>query len=172
MLRCIVPVLMATFGVSLAASAAGDDRQGADRLKSVISLRFPGVAWVDRKELMRWMAPDSGSRVVLLDTRLEAEFAVSHLEGATRVDPDALPSSLSPLPDDAKIVVYCSVGYRSAAVARRLSQAGYENIYNLEGGIFGWANGGEKLYQGAERASKVHPYSGTWGRLLDDEFHP
>ena len=49
--------------------------------------------------------------------------------------------------------------------------AGFEHVYNLEGGIFQWANEGRALYRAGEPAEKVHPYNRTWGRLLDAHRH-
>ncbi len=165
-------VAIATLVAVYTGAVTSEEQGGADRLRSVISLRFPGVEWVERRELSDWMAAGDDSMLVLLDARSEEEFRVSHLRAARRVDPAAEASSLAGLPRDARIVVYCSVGYRSAAVARRLTRAGYERVYNLEGGIFGWANEDRELHRGEEPASQVHPFDRTWGRLLDPRFHP
>lgn len=65
-----------------------------------------------------------------------------------------------------KIVVYCSVGVRSAQFAEKLQQAGYPNVYNLNGSIFEWANENRPLYQGQQQVTQVHPYNSFWGKLL------
>ena len=70
-------------------------------------------------------------------------------------------------PKDKSIVTYCSVGYRSAAFAKRLSQAGYRNGTNLEGSIFRWANENRPLVRDGGPTDKVHPYNRLWGLLLD-----
>jgi len=167
-LAFVATLLMA----SSAVEANAESKSGVDRLKTAISIRYPGTEWVAREALSQWLQGDTDSPVVLLDSRSEEEFAISHLSGALRVDPEVEAKSLSHLEPNARVVVYCSVGYRSAAVARRLTRAGFETVYNLEGGIFGWANDGRAVYQGQERAAKVHPYNSTWGRLLDERFHP
>ena len=147
---------------------------GSSNMRRLISLRFPGTEWVSTERLAQWMDAREGDRPALLDARSQSEFDVSHLIGAVRVDPDA--SGLDPqalaLSRDSVIVVYCSVGYRSAAVARRLTKAGFERVYNLQGGIFEWANQGRSVYREGERVESVHPYNRTWGRLLDARFHP
>ena len=97
---------------------------------------------------------------VLLDVRTQAEFDVSRIAGARRVDPDAKSVAL---PKDTLIVTYCSVGYRSAKFAQRLQEAGFTNVRNLEGSIFQWANEG----RATEPSAKVHPYNEKWGALLD-----
>ena len=68
------------------------------------------------------------------------------------------------------IVVYCSIGYRSARLARELEQQGVEGVLNLEGSIFEWANSGHGVEREGEAVSEVHPYDEDWGRLLDQEL--
>ena len=165
--RLIVAMILLS---SLAGEATAGG--GADRLKGLISLRFPGTNWVTRDELSQWMQEQPEQKLILLDSRPEEEFAVSHLQGAIQVNPDVEAASLGDLPRDARIVVYCSVGYRSAAVARRLSRAGFADVYNLRGGLFAWANDGLAIYRGDEPADQVHPYGGPWGKMLDERFHP
>jgi rhodanese-related sulfurtransferase len=161
----IAAALLIVTALSAGASRAGEG--GAAGLRGWISLRFPGVEWVTTERLAEWMEAAPEARPVLLDARTQREFDVSRLRGARRVDPDGDVSELGDLPRDATVVVYCSVGYRSAALARRLSAAGFEHVYNLGGGIFQWANEGRPVYRDGERVQKVHPYDGLWGRLLD-----
>ena len=135
-------------------------------LRPAIAARYPEVGWIDAATLSSWMArpPDGG--VVLLDSRTEAEFAVSHLRGARRVDPDAADFGSLALPPGALVVVYCSVGWRSAAVSDRLRQQGVRTV-NLAGGIFGWVKQGRPVDRGRRRVEEVHPFDATWGRYLD-----
>lgn len=75
-------------------------------------------------------------------------------------------------PDYAEpIVVYCSVGYRSAAVAEELASLGYTNVKNLRHSIFEWAERGYVLENAAGSTSKVHPYNRAWGTLVPNELH-
>ena len=96
---------------------------------------------------------------------------MSHLPGARRVDPGAeaasLASALAGVDRQRDVVVYCSVGVRSAGVARRLREAGFAHIENLEGSIFAWANEGRPIVTASGApAATVHPYDAVWGRLL------
>lgn len=118
-------------------------------------------------ELKAWQADVSRQQPVLLDTRPEAEFAVSHLHGAVRVEPSAKADEImAKLPTGAAVVTYCSIGYRSSAVADRLRAAGVSRVFNLEGSIFEWANQGGPLEADGCPANTVHPYNKTWGQLL------
>ena len=137
-----------------------------ESLEPLISVRFPKVQWVDTTTLADWLAAEPADAPLLLDVRRADEFAVSHLQGARRVDPDRSAIERLELPTGRRIVLYCSVGYRSGAVAERLEDAGYEDVYNLEGGIFAWANEGRPVFHGDTPAGVVHPYDAAWGILL------
>ena len=58
-----------------------------------IAARYPDLPTVDTDELADWLAnpnaDTSGAAPLLLDARSADEYAMSHLPGAVRVDPDA-----------------------------------------------------------------------------------
>ena len=135
-------------------------------LAPLIGLRYPDVRWIDTAALAARMQDASAPQALVLDVRSSEEFEVSHIRGAVRVDPEQPDLDALQLRDDAPIFVYCSVGYRSAAIARQLTAAGSDEVYNLKGGIFAWANEGRPIIRDGERASAVHPYDAIWGRLL------
>lgn len=111
----------------------------------------------------------SGTPVVLLDTRSEKEFRVSHLPGARLVAFDYFSAgAVSAIPKDSEIVVYCSVGYRSERIGEKLQALGYTKVHNLYGGIFEWANQGRPVYEGQKKTNRVHAYSRAWGIWLNN----
>lgn len=108
------------------------------------------------------------SNTVFLDAREKAETNVSGIKNSIPVGYDYFKlKSVKHLPKNAKIVVYCSVGYRSEKIAEKLIKAGYTNVYNLYGGIFEWVNKGFPVYQKGQKTSKVHAYDKTWGMWLN-----
>lgn len=148
---------------------AGDGR-GLDGMKKLVRVRFPKVEMLSTEALGAWLQDGSRPAPLLLDVRTPKEFAVSHLPGAQRVDPDASAAEVLPLLRKGQpVVAYCSVGYRSSALVDRLRKAGVEKIYNLEGSIFEWANEGRPLQNNGRPVQKVHPYNTTFGRMLDSE---
>ena len=137
-------------------------------LKQSVREKHPSVAQLTTAQLRAWLADAARPQPLLLDVRAPAEYAISHLKDA-RLAPD-LAAALRVLKGRAKdtpIVVYCSVGVRSSALAEKLAREGYHNVSDLEGSIFEWANLGYPLYRGAVPATKVHPYDANWGRLLE-----
>ena len=140
-------------------------------LRKFIRTTFPEVKQLSTGDLSRILESSAEGTVLLLDTRRESEFAVSHLEGAVRLDPDTNDDSLAKIADrKGPIVTYCSVGYRSAGVARRLLRAGCQDVRNLEGSIFKWANEGRAIVRDGTAVREVHPYNEHWGRLLRAEL--
>ncbi|WP_242928682.1 rhodanese-like domain-containing protein [Pontibacter vulgaris] len=107
--------------------------------------------------------------VVLLDTRTYAEYKVSHLPGSQFVDYDSFNvGKLERIPKNARVIVYCSVGYRSERVGEQLRAAGYRQVYNLYGGIFEWVNQSYPVYNSSGLTNKVHAYSKVWGMWLQE----
>jgi len=158
--------------LSIWTSPAGQAAEdGLQRMKALVRERFPEVRHLTTGELAAWIADTHRAAPLLLDVRTRTEFEVSHLPGARQVDPGVTAAALAPtLPTNAPVVVYCSVGYRSADCATRLARAGFTNVLNLEGSIFQWANEGRPLESGGQAVRKVHPYSGSFGKLLLPEL--
>lgn len=127
---------------------------------------FPRVGQISTANLAAWLSDAKRTPPVLLDVRTPAEYAVSHLAGAIRVEPGSKPGALH-LPLDAPIVTYCSVGYRSSDFGEKMLQAGFKNVRNLDGSIFAWANENRPLVHDGEPTSQVHPFNPAWGTLLD-----
>lgn len=106
--------------------------------------------------------------VVLLDTRSKAEFDVSHLPNARWVGYDDFDlKRVQDIPKQAKVVVYCSVGYRSERVGEKLLIAGYQHVNNLYGSLFEWVNQKNPVVTNQGKPTQsVHAYSRLWGVWL------
>jgi rhodanese-related sulfurtransferase len=107
------------------------------------------------------------ARTIFVDARERREYEVSHIDRAVWVGYDHFDDKpLQQMDRNQKIVVYCSVGYRSERIAERLKAEGFTDVSNLYGGIFEWVNVGLPVYQGIEQTSNVHAYSRSWGIWL------
>ncbi len=174
MLRYVFPLLASISLSTVGCAQSGDGSIGWRATESMIARDFPGTPTLSTDSLAAWLADDARTPLLLLDARQPAEYAVSHLADARNVPPDASADSLSALlahvPRTRPVVVYCSVGYRSARVTQRLREAGFTDVHNLAGSIFRWANEGRSVVRGDSVVREVHPFDATWGRLLDAEL--
>ena len=78
---------------------------------------------------------DSGEEFQLLDVREIKEFKSGTIQGAENYPVDELREFLEDIPLDKKTVVFCEVGLRGYVASRILMQSGFENVYNLIGGM-------------------------------------
>lgn len=105
--------------------------------------------------------------VYILDAREKEEFATSHLKDARHIGYNKLQKeALVDIPLDAPIVVYCTVGYRSEQITKKLMKKGYTNVSNLYGSIFSWVNEGNPVYNKSGETTKVHTYNKNWSKWL------
>jgi phage shock protein E len=87
------------------------------------------------------------SGVVTLDVRTPGEFAEGHIEGAQLIDFQSgnFENEISALDKNATYAVYCRSGNRSGQAVKVMHDAGFHNVYNLNGGVIDWANAGLPL---------------------------
>ena len=78
---------------------------------------------------------DNEEDFFLLDVRELPEYKNGTIEGATRYSVDELREFLEEIPEGKKIVVFCEVGLRGYVASRILMQNGFEEVYNLIGGM-------------------------------------
>ncbi|MEX0741953.1 MAG: ThiF family adenylyltransferase, partial [Phycisphaeraceae bacterium] len=82
---------------------------------------------------------DANEEFILVDVREPHEFEICHLDGKL-IPLGQLNQHLDELPKDAHIVVHCRSGGRSAKAVTAMRNAGYENTWNVAGGILAWAD--------------------------------
>jgi adenylyltransferase/sulfurtransferase len=76
----------------------------------------------------------------LIDVREPREWAICHIEGARLVPLSTFPGAISGLDPSREIVLQCKSGGRSAQAAQALLDAGFQNVFNLVGGITRWSD--------------------------------
>ena len=86
---------------------------------------------------------DSGGPLVL-DVRELDEWDEGHIAGAVHIPRGNLESRVErAAPDHSRpVLVYCSVGNRSAFAAKTLAELGYEDVVSLSGGFTDWKRNG------------------------------
>ena len=81
---------------------------------------------------------------VVLDVRTPAEYAAGHLPGAVNIDVQAadFASRLQALDKKTAYAVYCHSGRRSAIASAQMTDAGFSQVVDLDGGIQAWQQAG------------------------------
>ena len=90
---------------------------------------------------------DRGDKFLLIDVREESEFAKDHLPGAISLGKGIIERDIEQrVPDvNAKMILYCGGGFRSALAADNLKKMGYTNVISMDGGIREWREKGYPL---------------------------
>ena len=87
------------------------------------------------------------SGVVTLDVRTPGEFAEGYIEGARLIDFQSgnFENEIATLDKNAPYAVYCRSGNRSGQAVKVMKDAGFSNVFNMNGGVIEWANAGLPL---------------------------
>ena len=90
-------------------------------------------------------AIDKPGAPTFLDVRERAETNLGRIPGAIVLARGSMETKIEALvPRDAKLVIYCASGNRSAFAAVTLAEMGYTDVASLKEGFNGWAaSGGE-----------------------------
>jgi rhodanese-related sulfurtransferase len=86
----------------------------------------------------------SGDKFTLVDVREDSEWTTGHAAGALHLSRGVIERDIEgKVPQkDAKLVLYCHSGSRSALAADSLMKMGYSNVYSLAGGITAYQSAG------------------------------
>jgi rhodanese-related sulfurtransferase len=78
--------------------------------------------------------------VQLIDVRTRNEYATNHIKNAKNIvyQGDDWEDQVAKLDKEKPVYVYCQKGGRSAKCASLLEEAGFEKVYDLNGGISQW----------------------------------
>lgn len=85
--------------------------------------------------------PEPG--VIYYDCREPNEYALGHIPGAVFLPRGNLETKVEAvISRDAKVVIYCATGNRSALAADTMQQMGYKDVASMSGGFRGWVEAG------------------------------
>lgn len=90
-------------------------------------------------ELADWLADERRQRPLLLDVREPWETQICAIPGSECVPMREVPAAIERLDRERPIVCICHHGTRSAHVAMFLLRQGFDDVYNLTGGVDAWA---------------------------------
>ncbi|QZK90653.1 rhodanese-like domain-containing protein [Flavobacterium sp. CHNK8] len=84
---------------------------------------------------------EADQNTVILDVRTEDEFNDGFIANAINIDihrGQDFVNEIEALDKNKKYYIYCRSGMRSAKACEIMNQLGFENTYNLLGGILDW----------------------------------
>ncbi len=81
-----------------------------------------------------------GLDFVLLDVREPWELQICSLPNSVEIPMGQVPARVDEIDPEQDVVIICHHGVRSQQIAYYLQSAGYENLYNLRGGISAWSH--------------------------------
>jgi len=87
---------------------------------------------------------EAGEKLLLVDTREDNEWVKGHLPGAIHLGKGVIERDIEQLVPDtnAKLILYCGGGFRSALAAENLQKMGYTGVESMDGGWKGWLEAG------------------------------
>jgi rhodanese-related sulfurtransferase len=137
---------------------------------TLVKLEFGDIPDVSSRTLSKLIdssALDTAKNFILVDVRTPQERQVSVIPGA--VDGDSFEHHFADH-QHKKIIVYCTIGYRSGFYARTLREKGLD-AYNLREGILGWTHiDGLLLDSHGQSTQRVHVYSHPWNLAVKDHI--
>lgn len=95
------------------------------------------VPAISVQELKRKL--DAGEPLELIDVREPFEYEIAKIDGSKLIPLGELPQRFNEIKRNGQTVVHCHSGGRSARAVELLREAGFENVFNLSGGIDAWA---------------------------------
>lgn len=107
-----------------------------NKIKNAFKMQFfrggNVISYIEAKELLK---ENAGG--ILLDVRSIQEYNEYHLSGAICIPLYELQAKISNMIEDKNqmIIVYCQSGARSKKAVGMLRKMGYNNLYEIDGGI-------------------------------------
>jgi adenylyltransferase/sulfurtransferase len=95
-----------------------------------------GVPEIGVQELKQKL--DNGEDINVLDVREPHEYEVANI-GVKLVPLGELPQRLAEFDQSENFAIHCKTGGRSAKAVKLLQDAGFQNVYNVKGGITAWS---------------------------------
>ena len=85
--------------------------------------------------------------IQFVDLRTPSEYKNGHIEHSQNIDytSPTFEDDISKLDKSKPVIVYCKTGGRSSRCSKKLMEAGFEKVYDLDGGIAKWKFSGNEI---------------------------
>ena len=131
-------------GLAGCGGSGGEHSAGDAARTGVATMRAASIGHLQAVEAKGFL--ESHPEALVLDVRNPDEWddALGHIEGARLIPLPELEGRLAEIAawKDRPVVTVCRSGVRSARAARILSDAGFRQALNLEGGMSAWRRAG------------------------------
>ena len=90
---------------------------------------------------IKWASESVETNNIILDVRTPEEFSEGYIANASNLniyDANTFMSKIQSYNKENSYYLYCKSGARSAQACQIMSQLGFNNVYNLLGGITNW----------------------------------
>ena len=110
---------------------------------------------------------ENKNTLILLDVRTKKEYELSHIKNAIWVgEKNWDMKTFKNLDKKKMIVVYCSVGFRSEKLVRKLLRINSQKTFNLYGGIFDWVNKGNPVENSHGITDSIHGFNKNFAQWI------
>ena len=109
-------------------------KKHSPRFLAIVDAARNEIAECEASDVRRMM--DDGEPLVVIDVRERHEYEAGHLVDAVHIGKGVIERDVEKhdFADDARIVLYCGGGFRSAIAAKSLQDMGWTNVTSLWGG--------------------------------------
>ena len=153
----VASIITLLLGGVLCAGSTEDhaNKKAVHRMYNQYKREFPHVQEISVSDAMRLY---KDGKAVFVDLRTPPEMTISALPGAISRDeylkkPEEFTGK--------KVIVYCTISYRSGLFAREMAEKGV-TLYNLAGGLLAWVHEGGKVYDAGGETKRIHVYGEKW----------
>ncbi|MCK5720738.1 MAG: rhodanese-like domain-containing protein [Thiomargarita sp.] len=114
---------------------------------SLVSEQISGIKSLPPSDAVLLMNHENA---LIIDVREENEYVEGHILDAMHIPLSTLTGKINRLEKyrTRPIIASCTSGGRSGRACRTLKKDGFENVYNLKGGVVAWKNSNLPLTKG------------------------
>jgi rhodanese-related sulfurtransferase len=124
-------------------SCAGNSQpttiEAQNSIEQVAEVPKATVQNISQEEFLKIQSQEN---TIVMDVRTAGEVAEGYIHGATvfaDVTGNTFQNDIAALDKNKTYLVYCKSGARSSRAAQMMVDAGFTNVYNLNGGISNWS---------------------------------
>ncbi|NWF38431.1 rhodanese-like domain-containing protein [Mariprofundus sp. NF] len=114
-----------------------------------------GAGSITQQQLLKKIS--AGEKILILDVRTPGEYAHGYIADAMNIDHRDIDSRMHEITafKGKTVVVYCLTGMRASMVEANLIEAGFSNVFHLQGDWSDWQEAGLPFTQAEEKNEQL-----------------